>query len=145
MAQTEKMLKLTVELPEPVIRLLSRLGKLTHQSPEALAAQSITGNLPPSVDNMPSDMQADLLEMQTLSVESLRQIAQSQIQVAQQTRHLALLAGFEQGILSPEEEQELSHLRQAADQLMVRKAYAWALLRWRGISIPSLDELPLES
>lgn len=145
MAQAEKMLKLTVELPEPVIRLLSRLGNLTHQSPEALAAQSIAGNLPPSVDNIPSDMQTDLLEMQTLSVESLRQIAQSQVQASQQTRHLALLSGLEQGILSPEEEQELSHLRQSADQLMVRKAYAWALLRWRGIAIPSLDELPLES
>lgn len=144
MAQAEKMLKLTVELPEPVIRLLARLGKLTHQSPEALAAQSIAGNLPPSVDNMPSDMQADLLEMQTLPVEALRQIAHSQVESVQQTHHLALLAGLEQGILSPEEEQELSHLRQAADQLMVRKAYAWALLRWRGIPIPSLDELPLE-
>lgn len=145
MAQAEKMLKLTVELPEPVIRLLSRLGKLTHQSPETLAAQSIAGNLPPSVDNTPSDMQTDLLEMQLLPIESLRQIAQSQVQVAQQTRHLALLSGLEQGILSPEEEQELSHLRQSADQLMVRKAYAWALLRWRGIPISSLDELPLES
>ncbi len=101
MAQAEKMLKLTVELPEPVIRLLSRLGKLTHQSPETLAAQSIAGNLPPSVDNMPFDMQTDLLEMQILPIESLRQIAQSQVQVAQQTmssfnchRLISLFRGF---------------------------------------------------
>jgi len=46
------------------------------------------------------------------------------------------------GSITPEERQELSHLRLAADRLMVRKAYAWSLLRWRGIPIPALNECP---
>jgi hypothetical protein len=42
--------------------------------------------------------------------------------------------------LSGEERQELTGFREAADQLMLRKAYAWSLLRWRGQRVPSLDD-----
>ncbi len=45
--------------------------------------------------------------------------------------------------MAPEERQELRKLGIAADQVMLKKAYAWALLRWRGYRIPTLDELPL--
>lgn len=145
MAQAERTLKLTVELPEPIVRLLSRLAELTHQTPEALAAQSITGNLPPSIDSMPFDIQAELLNMQTLPTHSLWTIAKSQIEPTQQVRHFQLLERMETEIISLAEEEELAHLRQAADQLMLRKAYAWALLRWKGEAIPTLNELPLES
>jgi len=53
--------KLTVELPEPVFQLLVHMAALTEQSPEQLAAQSIAGNLPPSVENTPPEIQAELL------------------------------------------------------------------------------------
>jgi hypothetical protein len=45
--------------------------------------------------------------------------------------------------LSPEERQELSALRQSADHLMLRKAYALSLILWRGQKIPALTELPI--
>jgi hypothetical protein len=32
-------------------------------------------------------------------------------------------------------------LRQKADQLMLRKAYAYVLLKWRGHRLPTLAEL----
>jgi hypothetical protein len=46
--------------------------------------------------------------------------------------------------ISAEEAKELRALRLVADRLMLRKAYAWALLRWQGHPVPPLDELPLE-
>lgn len=45
--------------------------------------------------------------------------------------------------LTPEERQELTNLRLAADHLMLRKAYAWSVLRWRGHRLPALKELPI--
>jgi hypothetical protein len=36
---------------------------------------------------------------------------------------------------------ELVTLREQADQRMLRKAYAWALLRWRGYPVPALDDI----
>lgn len=136
--------RLTVELSEPVFRSLAQIAELTQQSPEQLAAQSITGNLPPSVENAPPEMHAELLAMQKLSLNELLKIAHSQVQPAQRKRHLALLEKSHDGSITPEQRQELSDLRLAADRLMLRKAYAWAVLRWRGYPVPTLAQLPLE-
>jgi hypothetical protein len=51
------------------------------------------------------------------------------------------IALYQDDRLTPEEQQELMLLRQAADQLMLQKAYAWAVLRWRGYRVPVLKEL----
>lgn len=136
--------RLTVELSEPVFRSLEHIARLTQQSPEQLAAQSIAGNLPPSVENAPPDMQADLLAVQKLSVDELLEIAHSQVPPAQRERHLELLEKQRAASSTPEERRELSDLRESADRLMLRKAYAWAVLRWRGYPVPALDDLPLE-
>ena len=137
-------LKLTVELPEPIFRWLADMAKLTQQSPEALAVQSITGNLPPTVENAPPEIQSELLTMQTLSIDELLKIAYSQLPSDHQKRHLAMLGKNQTTALTSKERQELSDLRLVADQLMIRKAYAWAVLRWRGQRVPPLEELPLE-
>lgn len=71
--------RLTVELPESVFQELERIAELTNQSLEALAAQSITSNLPPSADNAPPQMQVELLAMQTLPIDELLKIAYSQV------------------------------------------------------------------
>ena len=140
----EQTLKLTVELPERIFRLLTQIAELTQQSPEALAAQSISGNLPPSVENALPEIQAELLAMQRLSVDELLEIAHSQIPPDQHERHLVLLEKNSAASITPEERQELNELRLAADRLMIRKAYAWAVLRWLGQRVPALNELPLE-
>jgi hypothetical protein len=133
--------QVTVELPLPLYRFLARLAEQTHQPLEELVAQSVAGNLPPSVDNAPAEIQADLLALQGLAVDELKQVANEQIGEKQQKRHLQLL---QKNNLSDEEQRELSELRRQADVLMLRKAYAWAVLRWRGHPIPRLEEIPLE-
>ena len=133
-----------VELPESVFHQLTRIAELTNQSPEALAAQSITSNLPPSADNAPPQMQGSLLVMQTLPIDELLKIAHSQVPLVQQQRHMMLLEKNQLASMTAEERQELSDLRSAADRLMLEKAYAWAVLRWRGHRVPALEELPRE-
>ena len=135
--------QITIELPEPVMRQLTRIAAATHQSIETLVTQSVLSNLPPSTDNAPPELQADLLAMQELSTEELYAIAQAQAETAQHERHTELLQKNEADQLSPKERQELSALRQSTDHLMLRKAYAWSLLRWRGQKIPALADLPV--
>jgi hypothetical protein len=108
-----------------------------------LAAQSITGNLPPSVENAPPEVQAELLALQHLPDDELKEIAYDQLPPETQQRHLDLLEKNQAASLTPAERQELSALRLMADRLMLRKAYAWNVLRWRGRRIPALSELPL--
>jgi hypothetical protein len=135
--------RITIDLPEVVYRALVRLAEVTDQSVELLVTQSVLSDLPPSVDNAVPELQTELLRMQALSNEEILAIAQSQVDPAQSNRHQELLAKNEARSLTSEERQELSSLRQAVDYLMLRKAYAWSLLRWRGQRIPALEELPL--
>lgn len=135
--------RVTIELPEPVFRQLMRLAEATHQPIEAIVAQSVMSNLPPSADNAPPELQSELLRMQDLSTEALLGIAQAQAEPSHHNRHTELLSRNAEGLLTLEEQQELSALRQASDLLMLRKAYAWSLLRWRGQRIPALKEMPV--
>ncbi len=135
--------QVTVDLPLPLYRFLQRLAEQTRQPVEKLVAQSIAGNLPPSVDNAPLEVQADLLAMQQWSIDQLLATAHEQVAIEQQNRHFALLEKNQEGNLTLGEQEELANLRLSADRLMVRRAYAWAVLRWRGYRIPPLDELPL--
>jgi hypothetical protein len=134
----------TLQLPEPIYRYLQQIAVATQRSLEQVAAQSIAGNLPPSVTSLPAEMQRELLGLQTAPIKKLKQIAFRQLSPAQQERHLALLEKNSAGTISPAEQEELATLRLAADRLMIQKAYAWAVLRWHGQSVPELDELPLE-
>jgi hypothetical protein len=120
---------------------LARIAEATQQSVEVLVAQSVVSNLPPSVENAAPEMQAELLKMQRLSIEELLAIANAKVEPSQHERHVELLEKNKEGSLTLEERQELTDLRLAADRLMLGKAYAWSVLRWRGHRIPSLKEL----
>ena len=130
--------RVTIELPEPVFRQLARIAEATQQPVEVLADQSVVSNLPPSVENAPPEMQLELLKIQTLSIEELKSVAYANVEPSQHERHVELLEKNQEGSLTPEERQELTDLRVAADRLMLRKAYAWSVLRWRGHLLPPL-------
>jgi hypothetical protein len=58
---------------------LTRIAEQTTQPLESLALQSLTGNLPSSVENLPLEMQAELSKMQLLKINQLLEIAHSQV------------------------------------------------------------------
>jgi hypothetical protein len=133
--------RVTIELPESVFHRFVQIAKATKQPLEDLIAQSVVSNLPPSAENAPLEMCAELTEMQTLSIDELLAIAQAQADPIQHEQHTQLLENNQEGELPPEAQKELTNLRQAADRLMLRKAYAWSILRWKGHKIPPLKEL----
>lgn len=134
---------ITLQLSEPVYRYLQQIATATKRPLEQVVRQSVEGNLPPSVATMPAEMRDELLALQGASIEQLRRIAADQTPADEQTRHLELLEKNSTGELTTAEQAELAALRIAADRLMVRKAYAWAVLRWRGYAVPQLDDCPL--
>jgi hypothetical protein len=133
--------RITIELPESIFHRFAQMAEATQQPLEDLIAQSVVNNLPPSAANAPLEMRAELAEMQTLSVDDLLAIAQTQANAIQNENHIQLLEKNQAGILPPEEQKDLTDMRQTADRLMLRKAYAWAILRWKGHRIPPLQEL----
>jgi len=101
--------------------------------------QSISGNLPPSIHSVPTEIRGELLQMQTRTIDDLRKIAQTQVPASQQKEHFELLDKNQSGLLTENERARLSELRSLADQLMLKKANACAILRWRGKLIQSLE------
>ncbi len=115
--------QLTLELPEGIFQQFARMAKITHQSIESLAIQSISANLPPTIENAPLEIQASLQAMQTHSIKELLKMAHSQIPTIQQQRHFTLLEQNQKtDIIAPNERQELRKLGEKADKINVKKS-----------------------
>jgi hypothetical protein len=88
---------------------------------------------PPAWEDVPPEYQSDLAEMDRLSDDELWQIVRLQQSATEVAPYDKLLARNQAGPLTDTERMELQDLRGAAERLMLRKAHAVALLRWRGI------------
>ena len=126
---------LTLQLPEHVYRRLQQVAQTTRQPMEAVAYQSLQGNLPPLIEDVPDEWRGDLLEFELLDDDALWKIAQEQLLTTQWTRHQELLRRNQDGVLTGDERGELTRLRTAADRFVFRRSYALALLKWRGHAI----------
>lgn len=131
----------TVHLPDTLYRQFQKAAQGTKRRVEDLLLQTIAGNVPPTVDQAPLEVRSELEALQTLDTDSLWIIARSRIAPVQQTRHERLLYLNQCGTITPAEREELSRLVIAADKLTVKKAYAYALLRWRGFPLPTLEAM----
>ncbi|MBE9250562.1 hypothetical protein IQ226_15710 [Dolichospermum sp. LEGE 00240] len=98
-------------------------------------------NAPPAVDYAPLELQGELMVMQELTIEELLNIAESQIPESQQELHFQLLEKNQNNLLSESDRLLLKSLRVSADYLMLKKAYAYALLKWKGFSLPDFEQL----
>ncbi|ALB43180.1 MULTISPECIES: hypothetical protein [Nostocales] len=98
-------------------------------------------NAPPAIDYAPLELQGELIAMQELTIEELLTIAQSRVPESQQELHLQLLEKNQNNQLSESDRLLLKSLRVSADYLMLKKAYAYALLKWKGYSLPDFEQL----
>ncbi len=96
---------------------------------------TIRGNLPPIVNDLPPEMQGELVSLQSSSDQALLTVAQESVPSEQWRRHEHLLSKNQDGSLTEAERAELTRLRMAADRLVLRRSYALALLKWRGYTL----------
>jgi hypothetical protein len=135
--------QVTIDLPETIFDQLIRWAEATRQPIEALVAQSVVSNLPPMVEQGSAEVQAELVHMQNLSIEELLTIAHSQIAPDLHQAHVVLLEKNQIGSLTEVEQTNLMAFQVTCDRLMLRKAYAWSMLRWRGYPIPAIKDLAI--
>ena len=134
-------MSVTISLPEPLYRQFQQVAQISRRRLEDVLLQTITGNVPPTVDDAPPEIQAELQALQWLNANSLWDVARSRIPPEQQARHEYLLHQNQRGTISPAEREELDRLGAIADRITVKKAYAYALLRWRGFPLPTLEAM----
>ena len=132
--------ELTVQLSTQIYRRFEYMAQVINQPVETIVLTSITGNLPPSLDDVPTNLRNDLLILQALDDDILWAVARGKLPPARQKRLGALLARNSAGLLTKAEQEELARLGEETDRLTLRKAHAYALLRWRGFPLPLTDQ-----
>ncbi len=133
---------ITVTVPEDVYTQLETQARSSARSVDDLVAQTLARGLPPAAEpDLPLAVQAELNAMEQLSDEALWAIARSTANDDKIALYDLLIARQNDGSLTAEGRRVLTQLREESDALMVRKAHAYAILRHRGYTLPTLDEL----
>ena len=132
----------TNTLPEPIYKHLQNQAKITTRSLDEIASQFFMRSLPPQVEeDLPPSYRIELESMAHLSDEVLWQIAQSTMNQDKVAFYDMLLERHKNDQLTPIGREWLTQLREEAEQLMLRKAHAYAILKNRGHQLPTLEEL----
>ncbi len=133
--------EITLHLPEDIFEQLRQKAESSKQALADIALQSLRVGMPPSLNHVPERFRADLLTLDQLSDDMLRLIAQTDLSDDKADLYESLLTINQNEKLNKTEQATLDTLREEADLLMLRRAYAYTLLKWRGHTIPSRAEL----
>ena len=130
----------TLNLPDKLYQPLQRMAQATDQPMEIVLLTALQSSLP-TLDGLPSDLAQELSELEAMDNDALRQVLLETVPPDQQQALEELLWRNQAGELTPSGRERLVALQQAADLVMLRKARAAVLLRFRGQRIPTLTEL----
>jgi hypothetical protein len=131
---------ITLTLPDNVLQPVQRVAQATQQSVEELLVTALQAALP-TLEGLPPDVMQDLVALESLDDQALWRVMLETVPLDQQYRLHDLLLRNQAGMLTASEHAQLSGLQQQADLVMLRKARAAVLLRFRGKRVPTLAEL----
>lgn len=131
----------TLQLPENLYVRLQHAAQAMRQPLNDVLVRAVEVGSPPIWDDAPPAFQADLAALDRLDDDSLWRIARRTQMGEDWTRYEDLLDKNANGTITTSERAELISLRTEADRLMMRKAHAAALLRWRGHQVPPAANL----
>ncbi len=134
-------INVTLKVPTSVYELAEATARVKSQPIEQVLAEVLAAATP-LVDDLPPDLQAEFGSLAELSDEALWEVARANLATGKRREYDRLLELNSAGNLSAEDRSRLEALRLESERLMLRKAHAYALLKWRGYSLPPLDKLP---
>lgn len=100
--------------------------------------RTLSSTLPPLPDDLPAAIRDTLQALEALSDDELWQITRATFPEDQYARLADLRALRHEGTLPADNRRELDQLLQAADLLVLQKAYAAVLLKRHGHLLPPL-------
>jgi hypothetical protein len=133
----------TLTLPDSVLQPLKRTAQAVHQPIEELLVTALQSSLP-ALQGLSEELIADLTALETLDNEALWQVMKETVPSQTQANLSDLLERQQRDPATPltnAEQERLALLQQQADLVMLRKARAAVLLRFRGKRLPTLAEL----
>ena len=130
----------TLTLPDSVLQPLKRTAQAVRQPIEELLVTALEASLP-ALQDLPDELIADLTTLEILDNEALWQVMKETVPSETQADLSDLLERRLRDPLTIAEQERLASLQQQADLVMLRKARAAVLLRFRGKRLPTLAEL----
>ena len=130
----------TLTIPDSMLQSIQRVAQATHRPIEDLLVSALETSLPP-LEGLPVSVVRGLEGLETLDEEALSEIVGKTVPVEEQSKIEELLELGQSRELTEEESDQLANLQERADLLMLRKARAAVLLRFRGKRVPTLAEL----
>jgi hypothetical protein len=131
---------ITLTLPDNVLQPVQRVAQATKQSVEELLVTALQAALP-ALEGLPPDVMQHLVALESLDDQALWRVMLETVPRDQQNRLHDLLLRNQADMLTASEHEQLAALQQQADLVMLRKARAAVLLRFRGKRVPTLAEL----
>ncbi|KAA0223415.1 hypothetical protein EDS67_25825 [candidate division KSB1 bacterium] len=125
----------TLEVPENIYASAQRTAKAVRRSLEEVLVTALKTSLPP-LDDLPVELLTELTALEHLDNSRLLALAQSTLPHTQQRKLSRLLRKNQAGKLNEREQLVLEALAAESERLMLRKARAYALLKWRGSALP---------
>jgi hypothetical protein len=135
---------ITLHLPESFLPPLERTMRATKQPLEQLLLTALQNALP-SLEGLPSDVVANLEALELLEDERLRAVLMETVPTQTQKQISGWLQKQQTTPLTEAEQKQLAMLQKQADLVMLRKARAAVLLRFRGHRLPTLAELQAQT
>jgi hypothetical protein len=130
----------TLTLPDSFFQPIQRTAQATNQPIEELLLHALQASLP-LLEGLPDDVIENLTALETLDDQSLWRVMGETVPAALQRELSKLLERQQSTSLTVSERERLTMLQQKADLVMLRKARAAVLLRFRGKRIPTPAEL----
>ncbi len=128
----------TLNLPDNFFQPLERTARATRQPIEKLLLNALRNSLPP-LEGLPPEFIENLTALESLENNELQMVMRETVPFKTQKEISALLNS--QDKRSEEKAAKLAALQEQADLVMLRKARAAVLLRFRGHRLPTLAEL----
>ena len=131
---------IALTLPDNVLQPVQRVAQATQQSVEELLVTALQAALP-TLEGLPPDVVQHLVTLESLDGQALWRVMLETVPLDQQHQLHDLLLRNRAGMLTDAECEQLAIVQQQADLVMLRKARAAVLLRFRGKRVPTLAEL----
>jgi len=132
---------ITLKLPDEMLQRYQRGANVARKALEEFIIERLDDTDLPLADNLPTHLQVELGELETLDDDTLWEIAESQLPDNLQKEYDDLLAQKNERALTSHEENHLHTIGEEARRLTLKKSHAYMLLKWRGHTIPTLDDL----
>jgi len=132
--------QITLAIPDNLYNHVHRMAQASRKPVEKILLTALHTSLP-SLEGLPADMIRYLTDLESRDTHELGEVLSETVPREQQVMMESFLHRNQLGILTGPEKEHLASLQQAADRIMLRKARAAVLLRFRGERLPTLAEL----